>query len=90
LSRQIIQQPNGRFALWSTNSDAITVVDASEEEVIEYFGQQAYDLAAEDVRRIIQELRKGERPYYQFTMTWDKAIKEHEERHGPFSRTTFR
>lgn len=85
MGRQIIKQPNGKFAVWSTNSDAIILYDASESELVNYFVEREIKRIADDIRQICAELHGGGKPYYQWTMTWDEALKEHEENHGPLA-----
>lgn len=90
MGRQIIQQPDGKFAIWSTNSDSIIIYDASEADIITYFLQQDIKDSVAATMNILDELKNGETPYYQFTRTWEEAIKEHEERHGPLSGASIR
>jgi len=87
LGRQIIQQPDGKLAVWSTNSDSIILYDATEDEIVQYFIDREVKRIDQDIRQIIAELRGNGKPYYQWTMTWDEALKEHEERHGPLTDT---
>ena len=81
---QIIQQPNGKFAIFSTVVDAFTVYDATEEEIIQEFGDKARQDAERRVRDIVAALRRGEKPYYQFTKSWPEASKSHRD-HAPDS-----
>lgn len=90
MGRQIIQQPDGLFAVWSTNSDAIFLYDATEADILTYFLQRDVRDSIAATMQILDELRAGEKPYYQFTMTWEEAVKRHEERHGPLGGTEIR
>jgi hypothetical protein len=83
LGRQILKQPDGEFAVWSTNSDSIIIYDATEADIVTYFLERDVRDSIAATMKIIDELEAGEKPYYQFTMTWEQALKEHEERHGP-------
>ena len=83
MGKQIIQQADGKFAIWSTNSDAIVIYDATEADIVAYFLQRDVRDSIASTMKILEELRAGKQPYYQFTMSWDEALKEHEERHGP-------
>jgi hypothetical protein len=74
MPQQIIQQPDGRLAVFSTVVDAFIVLDATPDELIEYRAEEAAEKAREDTRREIDRVLSGEsRPYYQFTMTWEEA-----------------
>ncbi len=84
MGSQIIRQPDGRFALYSTNTDTIAIWDASAEEIVEHFAA----LAAEDARVAawakLDHIRAG-RPreaYHQFTMTWGEALLADREHGG--------
>lgn len=48
MGAQIIQQPNGLFAVFSTDTDTIVVIDATEDEVLAYF----VALAVQDTTRL--------------------------------------
>lgn len=83
MGHQIIKQPDGLFCVWSTVVDAIVVTDASARELEDMYAAEAAHRAAEQTRKIIDSLESGERPYYQFTMTYEEALEQHTERHGP-------
>jgi hypothetical protein len=87
LGRQILKQPDGKLAVFSTVSGAIIIYDASEADIITYFLERDVRDSIAATMKIIDELEAGEKPYYQFTMTWEQALKEHEERHGPLNCT---
>ena len=70
---QIIKQPDGRYAIWSTVVDDFLQMDLRESEVHEFFGCRAYDEAAESAQCVMEQLECGERPYFQFTLTWKQA-----------------
>lgn len=79
---QIIQQPDGKFCLWSSISDAIVCYDADEDEVHEYFEHLARDDMRRAVEHKLQAIKAGERPYCQFTKTYKEALREHRKNHG--------
>ncbi len=81
MARQIIKQPGGKYAIFSTVTDTLIVLDATAAELEEYFGEEAREAAVRGVRDIMTELEAGGRPYRQFTMTWEKAA-EKSRRHG--------
>jgi hypothetical protein len=90
LGRQILKQPDGKLAVWSTNSDSIIIYDASEADIVTYFLERDVRDSIAATMKIIDELEAGEKPYYQFTMTYEEALRKHEERHGPLNRTEVR
>jgi hypothetical protein len=81
---QIIRQPDGKLAVFSSITDTFIVVDATREEIIAW----RVERVAEKVRqRTEEELRlvldSGEsRPYYQFTLTWEEASRKNREHGG--------
>jgi hypothetical protein len=83
MGSQIIKQPDGRLAIFNTNTDTVIVWDATEDEIVEHFAEQAAERAREDVRRTLAHVTAGEpkRAYFQFAMTWEEALEE-DRQHG--------
>ena len=77
MGNQIIRQPNGQFAIFSSITDTIHVYDATAEEIEEYFVERAAESERQRVREILGHVIAGEprKAYYQFAMTWDEALK---------------
>jgi hypothetical protein len=86
MSSQIIQQPNGLYAVWSSIVDSFTLIDATPEEIVEEWVAQERQRLTEAVNRIVGQLNNNQAPYCQFTMTWEEALATHERVHGePFN-----
>ena len=49
MGRQVIRQPDGRYAIWSSIPDAIVVFDATREEIIEDYVQASDDELPSDL-----------------------------------------
>ena len=83
MGKQIIQQPNGQFAIFSTGTDTVHVWDATAEEIEEHFVNRAADDERRRVREILAHVAAGNpsKAYYQFAMTWAEAL-EADEEHG--------
>lgn len=79
---QIIPQPDGKFCLWSSISDAIVCYDADEEEVHTYFAELAMRDMHHAVEQKLTAIKAGEKPYFQFTKTYKEAMREHRKNHG--------
>lgn len=47
----MIQQPNGKFTIWSTCIDAPVAYDLTDKEVTEYEAKEAYERTKEDITR---------------------------------------
>ena len=84
MGRQVIKQPDGRFALWSTIVDDFIVLDATPEELVDFAVNEAAKKARENVEDILYHLMAGhpEQIYGQSTMTWQEACLESQRRHG--------
>lgn len=76
MGNQILRQPDGRHAVFSSVTDTITVYDATEEEIIEYFAEAAAERARDDARRTLGFVSAGEsrRAYAQFALSWEGAL----------------
>jgi len=69
---QIVKQPDGKYAIWSSVVDDFIYVDATADEVILWFGREAKIKVMNEVKETIQILNEGGKPYYQFTKTWEE------------------
>lgn len=75
MGQQIIKQPDGKLAVFSSVVDAFIVVDATPEEILDWRAEQA----AEDARRATQRELDAvladdpRRVYFQFARTWEEA-----------------
>jgi hypothetical protein len=76
MGTQIIQQPDGLFAVFSSDSDTIIVSDASSEEILAYFVDLAIQDTTRRVSRLLDHIRSGhpDQAYHQFALTWDEAL----------------
>lgn len=83
MGEQIIKQPGGLYAVYSSITRTIHVYDATRAEILDHFADQA----AADARRIVEsklEHIDNDDPrsaYYQFALTWDEAL-EMDRTHG--------
>ena len=82
MSEQIIKQPDGQYAVWSTVVDAFILIDATAQDIVDYRVDEYRQQQTKQVDRIINALNAGDRPYYQFTMTFDEALRRYNEVHG--------
>jgi hypothetical protein len=83
MGQQIIKQPNGRYAVFSSNTDTVILWDATEEEIVDHFAEQGEADARTHAWVLIEHVRAG-RPkdaYFQFAMTWDEAL-DMDHEHG--------
>lgn len=75
MGQQIIQQPDGRLAVFSSVVDAFIVVDATPEEILEWRAEEAAAKERERTQRELDAVLAGDprRVYFQFTRTWEEA-----------------
>lgn len=87
MGQQIIKQPDGRLAVFSSNTDTFIVVDAIPEELIEWRAEEAAEKARQDTRRELDAVLADDprRVYFQFAMAWEEAARKDREHGGEFS-----
>lgn len=83
MGQQIIQQPDGRYALWSTVVDNFILRDVTPDQIIAYRVARARHEIETEVRNTVAELASGGKPYFQFTMTWEEACRWRDEVRAP-------
>ncbi len=74
MSQQIIKQPNGLYAIYSTISNQFIFFNASPEDIVNEWVNQYRAEAYQAVDKIVKQLENGEKPYNQFTMSFDEAV----------------
>lgn len=79
MGRQIIKQPDGKFAVWSSTADGILLHGATRAEVAEFFVSEAKRDAQDRVRQVLDLVDAGRasEAYFQFTKPWKEALREH-------------
>jgi len=82
MGRQIIKQPNGGYAVWSTVVDDFVMVDAEPFEIIDMMVKESRRDITRRVNEVVAALERGDRPYYQFTMDFDECMSRIKEIHG--------
>lgn len=84
MGSQIIRQPDGMYAVFSSETDTIVVWDATEDEIVEYYVEIAAERARRDVQRVLGHVRADEprRAYFQFALTWSEALVKDREHQG--------
>jgi hypothetical protein len=83
VGQQIIQQPDGKLAVFSSVTDTFIVVDAAPDEIVEWRAEEAAERARETTRRELDKVLAGDSrgAYFQFAMTWEEAA-ELDREHG--------
>ena len=84
MGHQIVRQPDGKLAVFSTGVDAWIRKDATPEGISDYYAEKAAEDARRDVAETVAHVLAGEprRVYCQFTMTFDEANQSSREGGG--------
>lgn len=82
MANQIIKQPNGKYCIFSSIVDNVTFYNMTEQDIINERVKEAKEKIENDVKETISKLNNGEKPYYQFTLSFDDMIKEISDIHG--------
>jgi hypothetical protein len=86
MSQQIIKQPDGKYAVWSTVVDDIILYDATAKELINYFGKKAERQARRETAELIAKIETSKNPYHQFIVSWDECLNTIKKTHGKKSK----
>ena len=75
MGQQIIKQPDGLLAVFSSIVDGFIVVDATPEEILDWRAEQAANDARRATQRELDAVLADDprRVYYQFVRTWEEA-----------------
>ena len=82
MGTQIVKQPNGKYALWSSVVDDFTLLDADASDIIDSLVDDFRTRTVANVNRVIAELERGGNPYLQFTKSFDECLAIIKELHG--------
>ena len=74
MGHQIIRQPDGLYAVFSSVVDSWILYDATRQDIIDYYVEKAREDAERNMARILAAVDEDPRKaYYQFTMTFEEA-----------------
>jgi len=75
MGHQIIRQPDGKLAVFSSIVDAWILMDATPADLEDYYAEKAAEDARQRTRKVLEHVLAGEprKAYYQFAMTFDEA-----------------
>lgn len=85
MARQIIKQPNGLYAEWSSVVDDFVLLDATREEIIQAAITEYTKFITDQVNGICDSFDKGELPpsYHKpFVLAWEDALELRKKVHG--------
>ncbi len=82
MGHQIIKQPDGNYCVFSTVVDNVIIVNATRQELMDYYGERARKEASRSTWKTVQDIEEGKKPYGQFTKTYDEMVETIKELHG--------
>jgi hypothetical protein len=82
MAYQIIKQPNGMYAIWSTNVDDFVAIGLIKFHVEGFFVEEARSQIRKQINDIFDKIEAGECPYHQFTLSYEDAIETIKKIHG--------
>lgn len=82
MARQIIKQPNGKYCIYDSIINNITDYDMSIDDLIKNEVSIFEEEITEKIKNIVNKIENNERPYYQFTKTYEDALSTIKNIHG--------
>ena len=82
MAHQIVKQPNGLYAIWSTIVDSFVLIDATPDEIIEDWTASERERLKASVHKAVAALENGEKPYHQFTKSFEDCIRVIRHQHA--------
>lgn len=79
MGRQLIKQPDGKYAVWSEASNIIIYRDLSAEHYIKIRVEEEQRKAKAQAEFEIEELESGSYYHYKDILSWDEALKRTDE-----------
>lgn len=73
MGHQIIKQPNGKYSIYSSVTESVIGYEITKDELIKHYKEEASKKAEKDTLDILERIETTEKPYYQFTKTWEEV-----------------
>lgn len=71
---QVIKQPNGLYAIFSSYTDTWCESNADRQEIFDWFAERAKEDSDRAIKRVLDAVDADPRnAYYQFAMTFEEA-----------------
>ncbi|GAX57355.1 hypothetical protein [Streptomyces olivochromogenes] len=84
MGQQIIKQPDGLLAVFSSITDTFILMDATPDEIVEWRAEQAAHSERERTRRELGHVLADDprAAYFQFARTWEEVCEMNREHGG--------
>lgn len=89
MGHQILKQPDGRLAVFSSFTDTFVLMDADPDEIVDWFAEQAAETERERTRTVLGHVL-ADNPraaYFQFAHTWEEACQLNQDHGGDLTYT---
>ena len=89
MGHQILKQPDGRLAVFSSFTDTFVVMDATPDEIVDWFAEQAAERERERTQAALHHVL-ADNPraaYFQFAHTWEEACQLNQGHGGDLTYT---
>ncbi len=80
MGRQVVKQPNGKFAIFTSICDDFVLMDATQEELLEEVGKEAAERAKEDYLRLMGTIQSQTQAVQ--TKNWNECLNTLKHVHG--------
>jgi hypothetical protein len=76
MSHQIIEQPDGKLCVFSSIVDGFVIVDATGQDLLDYYAAEAAISERQRVAKIIAHVRSGEpeKSYHRNVLSYEQAV----------------
>lgn len=82
MANQIVIQPNGKYAIYSTITENLSYINCSKKEIVDILVSEQREYIKIGVDTIISKLKNGDKPYYQFTKSFNEILETLKDVHG--------
>lgn len=81
MAYQIIKQPNGNFAVYSSVAEDFVMFNGSEQDLVEFYLVKAKREITEFVKNTVEALNSNKTPYHQFTVSYEDLLEGLKEKY---------
>ena len=80
MGNQIIRQPDGFYAVFSSIVDGFTALNCTRQEIINSRIEEERERIRQEVNATCDKIDNGEPAYFQFGLSWDEAVEINNEK----------
>ncbi|MFF2531267.1 hypothetical protein ACFVS2_20405 [Brevibacillus sp. NPDC058079] len=76
MSWQILKSPDDKYCIWSTIVEDLIFYDMTADDIFMEYKKKFGEENEKKARKIVEQLNAGEKPYFQFTLTFEEAMEQ--------------